>query len=161
MGWLDGEVALITGGGSGIGRAVVERYVEEGARVCVVDLVEDRITELRKALGDKVHGVVADVTTLEGNKRAIAETVAAFGKLDIFVANAGIGDAFREIVDIAEKDVAAIYKEIFDVNVLAVILGARAAVTELVKTKGSIIVTLSNSSFYPCLLYTSDAADEL
>ena len=43
MGWLDGEVALITGGGSGIGRAVVERYVEEGARVCVVDLVEDRI----------------------------------------------------------------------------------------------------------------------
>ena len=149
MGWLDGEVALITGGGSGIGRAVVERYVEEGARVGVVDLVEDRIAELRQTLGDKVHGVVADVTTLEGNKRAIAETVAAFGKLDIFVANAGIGDAFREIVDIPEKDVAAIYKEIFDVNVLAVILGARAAVTELVKTKGSIIVTLSNSSFYP------------
>ena len=48
MGWLDGEVALITGGGSGIGRAVVERYVEEGARVCVVDLVEDRVKELRR-----------------------------------------------------------------------------------------------------------------
>jgi NAD(P)-dependent dehydrogenase (short-subunit alcohol dehydrogenase family) len=149
MGWLDGEVALITGGGSGIGRAVVERYVEEGARVCVVDLIEDRIKELRAAHGDRVHGVVADVTTFEGNKRAVAETVAAFGKLDIFVANAGIGDAFREIVDIPENDLAAIYKEIFDVNVLAVILGARAAVTELLKTKGSIIVTLSNSSFYP------------
>jgi len=149
MGWLDGEVALITGGGSGIGRAVVERYVEEGARVCVVDLVESRIEELRATHGDKVHGVVADVTTLEGNKRAVAATVAAFGKLDIFIGNAGIGDAFREIVDIPEADIAAVYKEIFDVNVLALILGARAAVTELLKTRGSIIVTLSNSSFYP------------
>jgi NAD(P)-dependent dehydrogenase (short-subunit alcohol dehydrogenase family) len=149
MGWLDGEVALITGGGSGIGRAVVERYIDEGARVCVADLVEARLKELRAAYGDKVHGVVADVTTLEGNKRAVAETVAAFGKLDIFIGNAGIGDAFREIVDIPEADLAAVYKEIFDVNVLALILGARAAVTELLKTRGSIIVTLSNSSFYP------------
>lgn len=149
MGWLDGEVALITGGGSGIGRAVVERYLEEGARVCIVDLVESRIQELKKTHGDKVHGVVADVTTLEGNKRAVAETVAAFGKLDVFIANAGIGDAFREIVDIPEQDLAAVYREIFDVNVLAVIVGARAAIAELLKTRGSIIVTLSNSSFYP------------
>jgi NAD(P)-dependent dehydrogenase (short-subunit alcohol dehydrogenase family) len=149
MGWLDGEVALITGGGSGIGRAVVERYIEEGARVCVVDLAAARIDELRAAFGDKVHGVVADVTTLEGNKRAVAEAVKVFGKLDVFIANAGIGDAFREIVDIPEADLAKVYKEIFDVNVLAVILGARAAVTELLKTRGSIIVTLSNSSFYP------------
>jgi NAD(P)-dependent dehydrogenase (short-subunit alcohol dehydrogenase family) len=149
MGWLDGEVALITGGGSGIGRAVVERYVEEGARVCIVDRVETRIEELQAAHGDKVHGVVADVTTLEGNQRAVAETVAVFGKLDVFIANAGIGDAFREIVDIPEKDLAAVYREIFDVNVLAVMLGARAAIAELLKTRGSIIVTLSNSSFYP------------
>ena len=86
MGWLDGEVALVTGGGSGIGRAVVERYVEEGARVCIIDLVEARVEELRSLYGDRIHGVVADVTTLEGNQRAVAEAVAAFGKLDIFIA---------------------------------------------------------------------------
>ena len=49
MGWLEGEVALITGGGSGIGRAVVDRYVEEGARVCVTDVVSEHLDELNGA----------------------------------------------------------------------------------------------------------------
>ena len=65
MGWLDGQVALITGGGSGIGRAVVDRYVEEGARVGVVDVVQDRLDELQKLYGDKIRGIKADVTTLD------------------------------------------------------------------------------------------------
>jgi len=149
MGWLEGEVAVVTGGGSGIGRAVVERYVEEGARVAVVDIAADRLTSLRQAHGDRVKCIQADVTTAEGNARAIRETVQAFGKLDVFVANAGLGDAFRELIDIPAEDVPKVYKEIFDLNVLAVILGARLAAAELVKTRGSIIVTLSNSSFYP------------
>jgi NAD(P)-dependent dehydrogenase (short-subunit alcohol dehydrogenase family) len=149
MAWLEGEVAIVTGGGSGIGRAVVDRYVEEGARVAVVDVSLARLDEVKAAHGDKVLGIVGDVTTLEANERAVQETVAAFGKLDVFVANAGLGDAFRELIDIPAADVAKVYKEIFDLNVLGVILGARVAVKELVKTRGSIIVTLSNSSFYP------------
>jgi NAD(P)-dependent dehydrogenase (short-subunit alcohol dehydrogenase family) len=149
MGWLDGQVALITGGGSGIGRAVVDRYVEEGARVGVVDVVEDRLKELKAEYGDRICGIKADVTTLEGNERAVRDTVAAFGKIDIFLANAGLGDAFRELVDIPPGDVEKVYKEIFDLNVMAVILGSRVVVPELLKTQGSIIVTLSNSSFYP------------
>jgi NAD(P)-dependent dehydrogenase (short-subunit alcohol dehydrogenase family) len=149
VGWLEGEVALITGGGSGIGRAVVDRFIEEGARVGVVDVVKDRLTELAAAYGDRVACIHGDVTKIENNRRAVKETVAAFGKLDVFVANAGLGDAFREIVDIPEDDVAKVYDEIFDLNVKAVILGARVAIAELLKTQGSIIVTLSNSSFYP------------
>jgi NAD(P)-dependent dehydrogenase (short-subunit alcohol dehydrogenase family) len=149
VGWLDGEVALITGGGSGIGRAVVDRYIEEGARVGVVDVVQERLTELSTAYGDRVCCVQGDVTKIEDTRRALRQTVEAFGKLDVFVANAGLGDAFRELVDIPEDDVAKVYDEIFDLNVKAVILGARVAVGELLKTEGSIIVTLSNSSFYP------------
>ena len=149
MGWLEGQVAIVTGGGSGIGRAVVDRYVEEGARVGDVDISSERLAELRKLHADRVSCIQADVTTLEGNERAITQTVAAFGKLDVFVANAGLGDAFRELIDIPASDVPKVYKEIFDLNVLAVIIGARLAVTELVKTQGSIIVTLSNSAFYP------------
>jgi 2,3-dihydroxy-2,3-dihydrophenylpropionate dehydrogenase len=149
MGWLEGQVALVTGGGSGIGRAVVDRYVEEGARVGVADVSPDRLADLRRQHGEKVAGIQADVTTVAGNQAAISQTVAAFGKLDVLVANAGLGDAFRELIDIAPEDVPKIYKEIFDLNVLGVIIGARLAVKELVKTKGSIIVTLSNSSFYP------------
>lgn len=149
MGWLDGEVALITGGGSGIGRAVVERYVEEGARVCVTDVVGERIEELKGRFGDRVTGLAADATTLEGNRAACAHVVKTFGKLDVFCANAGLGDAFRELADIAEEDVARVYKEIFDLNVMGVIIGARVMLPELLKTNGCMIVTLSNSSFYP------------
>lgn len=149
MSGLEGEVALITGGGSGIGRAVVDRFIEEGAKVAVVDVVQDRLDELRAAHGDRVACILGDVTKLEDNRRAIAQAVKAFGKLDVFVANAGLGDAFREIVDIREEDVGKIYDEIFDLNVRAVIIGARVAIPELLKTEGSIIVTLSNSSFYP------------
>lgn len=149
MGWLQGQVALITGGGSGIGRGVVERYIEEGAQVAVADIVEERLKELRTLYAERICPIHADVTTLAGNERAVKAAVEAFGKLDVFVANAGLGDAFRELVDIGPAEVAGVYKEIFDLNVLAVILGARVALPELLKTQGSIIVTLSNSSFYP------------
>jgi NAD(P)-dependent dehydrogenase (short-subunit alcohol dehydrogenase family) len=111
--------------------------------------VGDRLAELKQAYGDRVACIEGDVTELETNRRAVQHTVRAFGKLDVFVANAGIGDAFREIADIPEADVGKVYQEIFDLNVKAVIIGARVALSELLKTNGSIIVTLSNSSFYP------------
>ncbi len=149
MGQLDGQVALVTGGGSGIGRAVVDRYLEEGAQVAVVDIVEDRLAEIREQAPGQAIGIKADVTRMEDNERAVAETVEAFGKLDVFVANAGLGDAFRELVDIPPSDLEKTYREIFDLNVMAVIMGARAAIVELVKTNGVFIITLSNSSFYP------------
>jgi NAD(P)-dependent dehydrogenase (short-subunit alcohol dehydrogenase family) len=149
MAQLEGQVALVTGGGSGIGRAVVDRYVEEGARVCIMDISAERLVELSRLYGERVIGVQGDATTVEANERAVRQTVEKFSQLDVFVANAGLGDAFRELIDIPTADVPRVYKEIFDLNVLAVIIGARVAVRELVKTQGSIIVTLSNSSFYP------------
>ena len=149
MAQLEGQVALVTGGGSGIGRAVVDRYVEEGARVCIMDISAERLAELSRLYGERVIGVQGDATTVEANERAVRQTVEKFSQLDVFVANAGLGDAFRELIDIPTADVPRVYKEIFDLNVLAVIIGARVAVKELVKTQGSIIVTLSNSSFYP------------
>jgi NAD(P)-dependent dehydrogenase (short-subunit alcohol dehydrogenase family) len=149
MAQLEGQVALVTGGGSGIGRAVVDRYVEEGARVCIMDISAERLAELSRLHGERVIGVQGDATTVEANERAVRQIVEKFSKLDVFVANAGLGDAFRELIDIPTADVPRVYKEIFDLNVLAVIIGARVAVKELVKTQGSIIVTLSNSSFYP------------
>ncbi|MFI6350224.1 SDR family NAD(P)-dependent oxidoreductase [Streptomyces sp. NPDC050560] len=149
MGWLEGEVALITGGGSGIGRAIVDRYVHEGARVVVTDVDAELLAQIRKDHGEAVSTLVSDARYIEANKEAVAHAVAAFGKLDIFVANAGMGDMFTELVDIADEKVADAYTQVFDINVKAVILGAKAALPELVRTKGAFIVTLSNSSFYP------------
>ena len=96
MGWLDGQVALVTGGGSGIGRAVVARFIEEGARVGVMERVAIRADQMRSEFGDAVIGIAGDVARLADNKHAVAETVRAFGRLDIFVANAGVGGAHQQ-----------------------------------------------------------------
>jgi NAD(P)-dependent dehydrogenase (short-subunit alcohol dehydrogenase family) len=147
MGWLDGQVALVTGGGSGIGRAVVERYVEEGARVAVMDRVPGRGEELRTRFGDKVTSIGGDVSRLDDNQRAVAETVAAFGRLDIFVGNAGLLDGFLRLADLAAASIAAACDELFAVNVKGCILGAKAALDELNNSKGCMIFTASGAGF--------------
>ena len=147
MGWLDGEVALVTGGGSGIGRAVVERYVAEGARVAVMDRVSGRGDELRARFGDKVVAVAGDVARLDDNQRAVAETVAAFGRLDIFVGNAGVLDGFVPLAEMPSDRLAAACDELFAVNVKGCILGAKSALGELEKTRGCMIFTASGAGF--------------
>jgi 2,3-dihydroxy-2,3-dihydrophenylpropionate dehydrogenase len=143
MGWLDGQVALVTGGGSGIGRAVVARFIAEGARVGVLDRVPARAEELRAEFGRSAVAVTGDVTQLADNKRAVAETVGAFGRLDVFVGNAGVFDNFLSLAEFPEATLAEAYDELFGVNVKGCILGAKAALPELIKTEGSMVFTAS------------------
>jgi NAD(P)-dependent dehydrogenase (short-subunit alcohol dehydrogenase family) len=143
VGWLDGQVGLVTGGGSGIGRAVVARFIAEGARVGVLDRVAARAEELRAEFGAAVFAVTGDVTQLEDNKRAVGETVGAFGRLDVFVGNAGVFDNFLSLADFAEQDLSAAYDELFAVNVKGCVFGAKAALPELMKTDGSMVFTAS------------------
>jgi NAD(P)-dependent dehydrogenase (short-subunit alcohol dehydrogenase family) len=149
MGWLDDTVTLVTGAGSGLGRAIIERYVEEGAKVGVLELNEAKAEDLRATFGDDVAVTVGDASSLADNERAIVDTVAAFGRLDVFVGNAGLWD-FNTPLDGLRPDVLdAAFDEIFHLNVKGYLLGAKAAVGELRKTKGSIIFTLSNAAFWP------------
>ena len=143
MGWLDGDVALVTGGGSGIGRAVVARFVEEGARVGVLERVPERAAQLRTDFGERVIAVAGDVTRPEDNTRAVADTVRAFGRLDVFVGNAGIFDSFRSVADLSEAQLAGAFDELFAVNVKGLLLGAKAALGELSKARGSMVFTAS------------------
>jgi 2,3-dihydroxy-2,3-dihydrophenylpropionate dehydrogenase len=149
-GWLDGHVALITGGGSGIGRAVARRFVEEGASVTIVDRDPGHLSETAKALPDpaRVHAVGADVRSSDQLHQAVSESISRFGKLDILVANAGIWDYQRQLTRLSAAELETAFDEVFAVNVKGYLLAAEAAWRELVKTRGSIVMTLSNSSFY-------------
>jgi NAD(P)-dependent dehydrogenase (short-subunit alcohol dehydrogenase family) len=143
VGWLDGQVALVTGGGSGIGRAVVARFIAEGARVGILDRVPDRAAELRSEFGAVVLAVTGNVARLDDNKRAVSEIVGAFGRLDILVGNAGIFDNFLSLAEFPEETLSEACDELFGVNVKGCILGAKAALPELMKTEGSMVFTAS------------------
>src|SRR4051794_7636867 len=92
MGWLEGQVALVTGGGSGLGAAIVERFVEEGARVGVLEIVPAKCDALRERFGASVVVTEGDAVEWDANERAVAATVDAFGGLDSLITCAGIWD---------------------------------------------------------------------
>jgi len=144
---LENQVVLVTGGASGLGRAIVERFVSEGARVGVLDRSADRIAEIRDALGDAVMGFQGDVTSYEDNLRAVNGLVAQFGRLDCAIGNAGIWDFKTALVDLSEDKLSSAFDELFAVNVKGYLLLAKAALKALVESRGSLIFTASNASF--------------
>ena len=149
-GWLDNEVALITGGGSGLGLALVERFVDEGARVAVLERSAEKVAALRERFdAQRVVAVQGDVTSYADNERAVSAAVEAFGKLDTFVGNAAIWDHASSLVDLSPEQLDSGYDELFSINVKGYLLGAKAAARALIASEGSMIFTLSNSSFYP------------
>jgi NAD(P)-dependent dehydrogenase (short-subunit alcohol dehydrogenase family)/quinol monooxygenase YgiN len=148
-GRLAGQVILVTGGASGIGRAVVDRFVTEGARVGVVDRNAPGLALVREAHGDKVITIEADVATASGNRQAVERTVAAFGKLDCLVANAGMFDGFCEFATLDVEALDRAFDAIFNINVRGLLLGCRTALPHLAASRGSIVITLSNASLLP------------
>ena len=148
MQWLENEVAVVTGAGSGIGKAVVARFVEEGAKVVAFDLSEQRLAALKEEVGDGVAVVRGDVRSLDDNRRAVAAAVSEFGRLTVFVGNAGIHDARRALKDLSDEELEQGYDEVLGVNVKGYLLGAKAAIPELMKTRGNMVFTLSTSSYY-------------
>ncbi|WP_285034202.1 SDR family NAD(P)-dependent oxidoreductase [Mycolicibacterium sp. lyk4-40-TYG-92] len=149
-GWLNGYAALITGGGSGIGRAVAERFVSEGASVTIVGRDVDQLGAVASASADpsRMHAVQADVRSSDQLHEAVEQTVRRFGKLDTLVANAGIWDYQRQLTRMTGQQLGDTFDELFAINVKGYVLAAEAAWRELVKTRGSIVMTLSNASFY-------------
>jgi NAD(P)-dependent dehydrogenase (short-subunit alcohol dehydrogenase family) len=147
MGWLDNQVALVTGGGSGLGRAVTERFLDEGASVGILDIDGDRLATVKSEFGDDVVTVEGDVTELADNERAVAETVDAFGKLNVFVGNAGVFDQNTSLPELSGEDLEESFHELFSVNVLGYMMGAKASLPELLKTDGRMVFTASQASF--------------
>jgi NAD(P)-dependent dehydrogenase (short-subunit alcohol dehydrogenase family) len=147
MGSLEGKVALVTGGANGIGRAVVEGFLEAGARVAVLDRDVDASKQLASDLGSDAHVTIGSVETLADNRTAVAEAVDRFGRLDIFVGNAGVGAGNLPLSQIPLDRLEAAVDEIYAINVKGYLLGARAALPELLRTGGNIIFSCSLASY--------------
>lgn len=148
MALLDGYAALVTGGGKGIGRAVVDRFIAEGARVGVLVRSQADADDLVACHGDRVVCHLGDVRSWDDNLAVVDKTVAAFGRLDTLVPNAGVYDFSKPFEEIAGEELSAQFDELFGVNVKGYLLAARAALEPLRAAQGSIVFTLSSSSFY-------------
>jgi NAD(P)-dependent dehydrogenase (short-subunit alcohol dehydrogenase family) len=158
MGSLEGRVAIVTGAGAGIGRGVVRRFVREGARVAALDLVGERVAAVARELGPAVLPIPADVSKAADHRAAVAATLAAFGRIDTYVANAGIYDHAVTFSSLSDEELERGFDEIFGINVKGCLLGIRAALPALYEAKGSVIVTASFASFLPAgggCLYTA------
>jgi NAD(P)-dependent dehydrogenase (short-subunit alcohol dehydrogenase family) len=142
---LEGRVALVTGGARGIGRAVVHRYLAEGAAVGVLDRDVAALAELAD-LG--VATTVGDVRDPAAHAAATERVLARFGALDTYVGNAGIYDYGAGIDDIEPGALPAAFTEVFETNVLGLLLGVRAALDALRAARGSVVLTASSSSSY-------------
>jgi len=140
---LEGKVAIVTGGSRGIGRAVVEALLEHGGRVTFsarspVD-VERAAAELDDSFPGKIRGIVADVRDEGDCQRLIAESVAAFGRLDVLVNNAGVG----VFAPLAEMSTEA-WRQQIATNLDGVFFASRAAIPRLKAAGGGWIVNIGS-----------------
>ena len=138
-GKLDGKVAVISGGTSGIGAATAKLFAEEGAHVVITGRSEDKGGVLANELGDQVKYVYADVTKEEDIQRSIEGTYEDYGRLDVLFNNAG-GPTAGEVGDISHAQIE------YGVNLLlaSVMLSTRYAVEPMKATGGGSII--NNSS---------------
>ena len=147
MSALANTTALVTGGGSGLGRAIVERFLREGANVGVLEkssVHADRL--LADHPGAPLEVTVGDVGSHADNARAVDRTCDRFGGLDIFVGNAGLYDNRARLEDIPPARLETAFAELFRVNVQGYLLGAQASLCALRARRGAMIFTASVSS---------------
>jgi NAD(P)-dependent dehydrogenase (short-subunit alcohol dehydrogenase family) len=140
-GRFEGKVAVITGGGGGIGTAVAGILLAEGASVLLAGRTRKTLEKAAEALAsDRCDIVVADVAVVEDSRRIVDTAQSRFGGLDVYIANAGIGLPTWSIVDLPVES----FDQVMAVNVRGVFLGLKAAIPALrARGKGSVVVVSS------------------
>ena len=135
-----GRVALVTGAGSGIGRAIALRLAAEGAEVLAVDIDEKAATDTAEAGGGRVHAASYDVRSAEQCRAAVTAAVERFGRLDILGNVAGIARG-EHVTEVSESD----YRQMMAVNVDGYFFLAQAAIPHLLESEGNIVNLASNA----------------
>jgi acetoin reductase-like protein len=125
---LQGKVAIVTGGARGIGRAIAERYADEGARVIIADMLEAEAKALAGMIGRGAIGLALDVTQQDSIDAMIAAVVHEAGRIDVLVNNAAVFD-LAPLLDITRES----YRRVFAVNVEGLLFTLQAAARQMVK----------------------------
>jgi NAD(P)-dependent dehydrogenase (short-subunit alcohol dehydrogenase family) len=139
---LEGKVAIVTGGASGLGQAIAERFAAEGAGVLIADIDAERGQQVAAGIvqaGGQALSVRTDVTQAEDCERLVAHAVTQHGRLDIMVNNAGIGGG-AAIAELPE----ALWDAILAVNLKGVFLGSKYAFRALARGGGGVILNMAS-----------------
>ncbi len=141
MTFWDGKVAVITGGGGGIGRACALLFVERGARVVIADLKEDGGHETVAMAGGPDHAVFVrtDTTSVDDVGQLMGAAVDAFGRIDVLHNNAAIIERFDRI----EDEPVERFRRVIDINLNGLFICSKAAVPHL-RSQGGVIVNMSS-----------------
>lgn len=142
MGRLEGKVCLVTGGGSGIGRATCELFMSEGALVAVMDknggAAEETVRSADK-YGAEAIAICADIGNTGDVDRMVDETVSRFGRLDVLVNNSGYGIA-GSVIETAEED----WDALMNVNVTGIFRACKKAIPLMAAAGGGVIVNVAS-----------------
>ncbi len=145
MGKLQDLVTVVTGAGSGIGRATAVEFAREGARVVAADLNAAGAAETADQIlssGGQAESVQVDVTRNDQVERMVQTAIQRFGRLDVLYNNAGLPQVFTPF----EESTDALYERIFDVNVKGVFYGCRAAIPQMKAQGGGVILNTASTA---------------
>jgi NAD(P)-dependent dehydrogenase (short-subunit alcohol dehydrogenase family) len=144
---LTGRVAIITGGGGGIGAAVARRFVSEGARVAVADIIENSARKVADDLGDSAIAVQFDAAEPDQVKALVERTVAQWGRLDILHNNAALTDPARQRQDTTATDIPLeIWNATMTINATGYLLGCKYAIPHMIAAGGGSIINTASGS---------------
>jgi meso-butanediol dehydrogenase / (S,S)-butanediol dehydrogenase / diacetyl reductase len=144
---LKGKVALITGGGTGIGAAIARRFVAEGARVCITGRRKQMLDEVSLNLpAGSVFSFAGDVTKLEDAQKMVDLTLHFNGRIDILVNNAGVDPPGK----IADIDVE-LWRKVIDINLTGPFLMMKAAIPHMQRAGGGSIINIASLAGLRCI----------
>ena len=140
---LENKMAIVTGAASGFGREIARRFVQEGARVALLDINVDGVRSVAQELGPNAEAFVCDVTNRSSIDAAVAGTVERFGGLDLIVNNAGWSHRNKPLLDVDEDE----FDRVFDVNVKSIFHMTRATVPVLrQQSRGGVIINIGSTA---------------
>lgn len=138
---LEGKVAIITGGGTGIGAAIVKRFVDDGAKICIVGRRQEILDEVARSLpSDAVVTCPGDVSKIEDVGRIVETALAFGGKLNVLVNNAGMDQTPATVIDIDPE----LWRQVIEVNLTGPFLLMKASIPHMIKGGSGSIINISS-----------------